>query len=345
MHSLKNDLLISPRFRSAVRSWIQSARPKTLIAGISPVLIGTSIASMYQPISCWVLIFCLGFSISLQLAANWANDYFDVIKGVDTSARKGPIRPIHLQSLPPAAMLRAAIIALILAAGFSLPLLARAGLNYWPMTALCMLCAILYTGGPRPLGYLGLGDVLVFAFYGPIATAGSALAQLHTIPSDAWIASIIPGSLSCAILCVNNIRDIDEDRRAKKLTLPARFGKRFGQIEYAVCLLAALITPLFLPKSLLAVWLIVPFAIEPLAIVFNKEAHLKNSLLKEGDSSTANGGRLKAPDKINSSAYLPLKGQDCASSKLFNRALALTALFLLLYTLLFCMISYAYLHF
>jgi 1,4-dihydroxy-2-naphthoate polyprenyltransferase len=307
MLSLKSDLPIFLRFRGALNAWLDSARPKTLIAGISPVLIGSSIASLEQAISWKILIFCLGFSLSLQLAVNWANDYFDIVKGTDTAHRKGPIRPVHCKTLQPKTMLHAALIALIAAAAFSWPLLARVGFVYWPIALLSMVCAILYTGGPHPLGYLGLGDILVFIFYGPIATAGSVLAQLHSIPAATWIAAIIPGSLACAMICVNNIRDVDEDLRARKMTLAARYGKKFGAVEYAVCLLAAMITPLLLigqsmPTNLIAAWILIPFTGEPLQIVF------------QGRSD-------------------------------YNRALALTARLLFLYTLIFCVVIYAHLHF
>jgi 1,4-dihydroxy-2-naphthoate polyprenyltransferase len=306
MLSLKNENPTSLPFPGALKVWLESTRPKTLIASISPVLIGSAIASLHQPISYWVFILCLGFSICLQIAVNWANDYFDFIKGTDTPRRQGPLRAIHSGWIEPRTMRNAAFGSLVAAALFSVPLLARVSFAYWPFVLVCLLCAIFYTGGRRPLGYLGLGDLLVFAFYGPVATAGAALAQMNLIPSDAWIASIIPGSLCCAILCVNNLRDIEEDRRAKKMTLVARFGKRFGTLEYAGCLMAAMMAPLFLidpsmPPALLAVWLLLPLAKEPLSIVFQQHQNL-------------------------------------------NRALALTARLLAIYTLLFCLIIYAHLH-
>jgi 1,4-dihydroxy-2-naphthoate polyprenyltransferase len=266
-----------------LKIWVASTRPKTLIAGISPVLIGSASATFYQPISWVLLTLCLLFSLFLQIGTNWANDYFDFIKGTDTPERIGPIRAIHTRMIAPKAMRSAAILAFAAALIAGLPLIARMGIAYLPLPFICIACGILYTGGKRPLGYLGLGDLLVFIFYGPVATIGSALVQLHYVPANAWTMSLIPGSLSCAILSVNNLRDVEEDRRAKKMTLVARFGIRFGQWEYALLLCLNALAPLLLvvqgyPASILWVWVLLPLAKEPLEIVFKKEARLNDAL-------------------------------------------------------------------
>lgn len=285
MPSMKSENLTSKTIPGAVKIWVLSTRPQTLIASISPVMIGTAIAaSTRSPISFWVFSLCLMFSLFLQIATNWANDYFDYINGADTQDRKGPRRAVQSGWILPRHMLMAALLALFLAALSSLPLIHRIGWSYLPWMLICLLLALLYTGGKKPLGYLGWGDFLVFIFYGPIATAMSAKAELLYFPKDIWIASLLPGSLSCAILCVNNLRDYIEDRRAKKMTLIARFGPKFGQTEYALCLgisfiaLASVIYKTF-PLALLCIFMLLPLVIRSLKIVFRQPEKL-NIVLK-----------------------------------------------------------------
>ena len=281
-----------------IKLWFASARPKTLIAGISPVLIGTALSAQYTPISWWIFALCLLFSLSLQIGTNWANDYFDFVKGADTSSRKGPPSALLTGAILPHEMKTASFAALFAASLFALPLLIRIGWAFLPLAALCLLSAIYYTAGKHALGYLGLGDLLVFLFYGVIGTVMTAYSQTLFSLTGMFIAAIIPGALSTAILCVNNLRDIDEDLRARKMTLVARLGKRFGQIEYSLCLAAPVFSIILLsaigfPKNLYLTYLALPLAIEPLWIVWRK------------------------PESM-------------------NRALALTAQFLALFSILFC---------
>lgn len=268
---------------SALRAWILAARPKTLIAGISPVLIGLAIASAYQSLSPLFALLCLLFSLSLQIGTNWANDYFDFCKGADTPNRKGPARAVQSGWITPKAMRFGGMIAFSASALIALPLLWRIGFVFLPLMLLCIACGILYTGGKRPLGYLGLGELLVLFFYGPVATCCTILAQLLFIPNEAWIASLAPGLFSCAILAINNLRDADEDHKANKLTLAARFGTSFARREYAACLFLAAMVPAALViygKSpfLLSIWLLIPLAIEPLRIVFHHPQNLNRAL-------------------------------------------------------------------
>lgn len=239
MHSTKSENLTSPASPNGLKNWILAARPKTLIAGISPVLIGTALASMHQSISFPIALLCLLFSVMVQIGTNWANDYFDFLKGADTIQRKGPPRAVQSGWIRPQAMRNGAAAAFLMAACFAIPLLARIGALYLPLMILALLCGIFYTGGKKPLGYLGFGEVLVFFFYGPVATCCTALTQLLYIPREAWIASLVPGCLSCVMICINNLRDAEEDRNANKNTLIARWGNRFGQWEIASFLLMA----------------------------------------------------------------------------------------------------------
>jgi len=288
--------------QSLFRSWVLSTRPQTLIASISPVMIGSMIAWLYHPLSYWVLVLTFLFSLCLQIGTNWVNDYFDFIKGADTLARKGPHRAILSGQISPIAMRNAAFAIFFLAVCISIPLLARIGIAYTPLMLLCIFCAIFYTGGKYALGYLGLGDLLVLIFYGPIATCGTVIAQLSYIPFDAWIVSLIPGSLSCAILSINNLRDITEDCKAQKKTLVVRFGPTFGRIEYCLCISTGIIIPIILvlrgwPSMICFSWLGLMMAKEPLKIIFR---HCEN----------------------------------------FNRALAITTKMIAIYTIMFCAAIY-----
>jgi 1,4-dihydroxy-2-naphthoate octaprenyltransferase len=179
-----------------IKTWIRSLRLPTLIAGASPVMIGTAIASTKGLVSYRIFLFTLLFSVSLQISTNWLNDYFDFIKGADTHARKGPFSELLTGEISPPAMRNAGFAALVFAACISIPLIMRIGLIFTPLMLLCLLCAVFYTGGKFALGYLGLGDLLVLIFYGPVAVCGTVLVQIHSIPPDAWIASLIPGCAS-----------------------------------------------------------------------------------------------------------------------------------------------------
>lgn len=268
---------------NALRGWLLAARPKTLIAGVSPVLIGIAIASLHHALSFSIALLCLLFSIVLQVGTNWANDYFDFCKGADTATRKGPPRAVQSGWITPKAMRNGSATAFLIAGLISLPLLSRIGFSFTPLMLLCILCGIFYTGGKRPLGYLGLGELLVFTFYGPVATCLTVYTQLLSIPQEAWLASLAPGLLSCALLVINNIRDVDEDRKANKLTLVARFGKTLGRWEYASFLFISALVPLLLvlcglSSSLLLIWVLLPFAKEPLQIVFYHPENLNRAL-------------------------------------------------------------------
>lgn len=227
--------------------WILAARPKTLPAGLTPVLIGAALAhgagAFHLPA---VLCAALG-ALLIQIGTNFANDYFDFIKGTDTEERVGPTRATQAGLVSPRTMLVATV--LVFALSF-LPggyLIYRAG---WPLLAIgvvSVVCGVLYTGGPWPLGYLGLGDVFVLVFFGPVAVGGTYYVQALTLPPDVLVAGLMPGLFSTAILTVNNLRDADTDVRTGKKTLAVRFGKTFARWEYAACLFAAgLLVPVYL---------------------------------------------------------------------------------------------------
>lgn len=249
--------------------WILASRPKTLIAGISPVAIGSALALQQGHFSSLLLVLTLMTSLGIQITTNFANDYFDFLKGADTSARKGPLRITQAGLVSPPQMKQMLLIALAMTAFAGCTLVAYGGLMISCLLAISLFFAILYTGGPAPLAYLGLGELFVFLFFGLAATAGTYYLQTNTWSLEAFIAGIGPGALSTALLILNNLRDIEEDRLANKKTLIVRFGARFGQWEYFLFLLLSLIPIIYfglnhplLPITLCSFALLVP--VQPL---------------------------------------------------------------------------------
>lgn len=254
MHSMKKESPISIDSPSILKCYWIASRPKTWVASISPVLIGTSLA--IKTFSLSIFILTLLFSLCIQIGTNFANDYFDFINGADTATRKGPKRATQQGWIAPSAMLRAALIAFSLAIFFATPLMLKVGFWSWGVAAICILFGIIYTGGPKPLGYLGLGELLVFIFFGPIAVCGTYFLQTGAVTFLCFISSLSPALLSTAILVANNLRDEITDRAANKKTLIVRWGSKFGSYEYAFMVISAILIPCILAGLNLA-----PFAI------------------------------------------------------------------------------------
>ncbi len=225
---------------SGPRVWLLAARPATLPAAIVPVLAGSGAALhgagvLNQPI----LIATLVAALLIQIGTNFANDVFDFRRGADTVDRLGPLRVTQGGLVSPRQVLVATCITFGLALLVGLYLVRIGG---WPILllgVLCLLAGLGYTGGPWPFGYHGLGDLVCFIFFGVLAVLGSAYLQNPTLtPLDVW-ASIPVGCLVTAILIVNNLRDIDTDRRVGKMTLAVRLGRRATRFEYTVCVVIA----------------------------------------------------------------------------------------------------------
>ena len=229
-----------------LKPWIIAARPKTLWAAVSPVIIGTAIAfddGKFHFLSAFIAL--LG-AILLQIGTNYANDYYDYIKGSDTKERLGPTRATAAGLVKPQSMKRAFILAFVLAAILGSYLIYRAGLPVVVIGVLSILFAITYTAGPFPLGYNGLGDIFVFIFFGLVAVGGTYYVQALEINSTVVLAGIAPGLFSTAILTVNNLRDIHQDKESGKKTLAVRFGVRFARAEYLLCFAGACLMPVVL---------------------------------------------------------------------------------------------------
>ena len=226
-----------------LKNWILAIRPKTLPAAIAPVVIGTAMAFGDGVFHGPSALMALSAALFIQIGTNLANDYFDFKKGADTPDRKGPTRVTQAGLIKPQVVLWASIIFFTLAALSSIYLIHRAGACILIIAIASIVSGILYTAGPKPLGYLGLGDIFVLIFFGPVAVAGTYFSQGLEINWAVIVAGFAPGFLSMAILAVNNLRDIDTDRRAGKLTLAVRFGRSFAMSEYLFCILAAALTP------------------------------------------------------------------------------------------------------
>lgn len=216
--------------------WFQAARPKTLAAGIAPVVIGSAMAAADARFHAMSAFCTFAGTVLIQIGTNFANDYFDAMKGSDTDERIGPVRAVQAGLVTPGAMRRAAALVFLAACAPGLYIVWRGGWPFLIIGLVSILCGVLYTGGPYPLGYIGLGDLFVLVFFGPVAVGGTYYVQALSLTPEALVAGVAAGLFSVAILTVNNLRDIEQDRVAGKRTLPVRFGRAFARIEYAVCL-------------------------------------------------------------------------------------------------------------
>ncbi len=215
-----------------MKNWLLAARPKTLAASVTPVLVGTALAFRDLATMHWQpFVFALLGAVFIQIGTNYVNDALDFRKGADTHTRLGPLRVTAAGLLSAEAVLRGAYVCFFLAALCGIPLILRGG---WPIAAIgiaSIAAAYAYTGGPYPLAYHGLGEVFVMIFFGLVAVCGSFYLQRLTLDPTAWIGGFAVGSLAVVILAINNLRDIDNDRASNKRTLAARFGAVFAHAE------------------------------------------------------------------------------------------------------------------
>jgi len=224
---------------TVLADWVNGARPRTLVASVAPVLVGTAAAGRA---SLWRTLAALAVGLGLQIGVNFANDYQDGMRGVDTDERLGPPRLTSSGLASPRAVLLAALLSIAVAGVAGLALAVATTLWLIPIGAAAMLALWLYSGGPRPYAALGLGEVMVFAFFGLMATAGTAYVQAGRIPPAAWWSAAAMGFLAVAILEANNVRDISTDRSAGKRTLAVRLGDRRARALYRALIVAAFAT-------------------------------------------------------------------------------------------------------
>ena len=225
------------------KHWLLAARPKTLPAAACPVAAGSVLAYADGTFQLVPASLALAFALLVQFGTNFANDYFDFKKGADTEKRKGPLRAVASGWIAPEAMLRATIGVLLIAFICGLGLIPFGGWMLLGIGVLSIICAIAYTGGPYPLAYKGLGDVFVILFFGIIAVCFTYYAQAGVFTWVSLALGISIGLLINNLLVINNVRDIEEDRGSNKMTLPARFGRNFGLVQYQMSItFACLIT-------------------------------------------------------------------------------------------------------
>lgn len=232
-----------------MKLWIEATRPKTLIASLSPVLIGSVIAYDLGKFYPLVFLATLLFALLIQIGTNFANDYIDFLKGADTKERRGPRRLVQAGLVSVENMRRVTFIIFGVAGLIGLYLMLIGGWQIGLLALLAILFGYLYTGGPYPLGYLGLGDLFVLVFFGPIAVAGVVYLHTGEVSPIAICAGLAPGFLSTAILVLNNLRDQEQDKKANKKTLPVRFGRKFGEWELACLIIFGAFIPIILVLS------------------------------------------------------------------------------------------------
>jgi 1,4-dihydroxy-2-naphthoate octaprenyltransferase len=261
-----------------MRLWLMAARPRTLPAAVAPVLVGTAAAVEWAGDLPRVVAFFAALigSIFIQIGTNLANDYSDAKRGADTVDRLGPVRVTSAGLVTPQRVLTATWVAFGVAVACGIYLTVVAGLVILLIGVLSIAAGVLYTGGPRPYGYAGFGEVFVFLFFGLVAVNGSYYVQVERLDALPLGLSIAVGFLATAILVVNNVRDLETDRRAGKNTLAVRMGRRNAVMLYRLLVLGAFVV---LPFALLAgeasalpliAFLSLPLAVGPLRAMSNR---------------------------------------------------------------------------
>jgi 1,4-dihydroxy-2-naphthoate polyprenyltransferase len=254
---------------SPLHIWLMAARPRTLPAAVAPVLVGTALAATEGTFKVLTFIAAMLGALFIQVGTNLSNDYSDARRGADTEDRLGPVRVTAGGLVPPRQVLVATYVAFGLAVVAGAYLIATAGWQLLLVGAASILAGVLYTGGPRPYGYEGLGEVFVFLFFGLVAVTGSYFAQVEELTWEAFVLAVPVGLLASAILVVNNVRDLETDRRAGKRTLAVRLGRSRARGLYAAMVYVAFLCaplPWLLGSDDLSAWLLLSWAALPLAV-------------------------------------------------------------------------------
>ncbi|WP_009963194.1 1,4-dihydroxy-2-naphthoate polyprenyltransferase [Verrucomicrobium spinosum] len=264
-----------------IKPWILAARPKTLGAAVAPVLVGSALGWKLSGEFCvWLMLATLGSCICLQIATNFFNDAVDAMKGSDTQERLGPVRITASGMMSAGAVMKAAVLFLVIASVQGAALIWQCG---WPILAIgipSLWFCYGYTGGPVPLAYRGLGELFVVLFFGLIAVTGSAFVQSSQWHVEALVAGLQIGCLSTVLIAINNLRDIEEDTKTGKKTLAVRFGKTFARVEITLLYLITL--------ALCFYWQTPAVRWAPFAIAFLAAAALSTAIWKTEPSPRYN---------------------------------------------------------
>ena len=252
---------------ASLRIWLAAARLRTLPAAVAPVLVGTALGAADGTLRPLAFLAALVGAVLIQVGTNLSNDYSDARRGADTEDRLGPVRVTAGGLVPPRQVLVATYVSFGLAVLVGLYLVAVAGWQLLLVGAASILAGVLYTGGPRPYGYEGMGELFVFLFFGLVAVTGSYFVQDERLPWEAFALAVPVGLLASAILVVNNERDLETDRRAGKRTLAVRLGRERARGLYAATVIGAYATlPVTWLAGPLAAWVLLPLLTLPLAV-------------------------------------------------------------------------------
>ena len=279
---------------SPLRLWVSAARPRTLPAAVAPVLVGTALAVSEGALRPLAFACALVGSVFIQIGTNLSNDYSDARRGADTDDRLGPVRVTAGGLMPPRQVLVGTYLAFGIAVLAGVYLIAVAGVELLIVGVVSILAGVLYTGGPRPYGYEGLGELFVFLFFGVVAVTGSYFVQTERLSLEAVALSVPVGLLAAAIIVVNNVRDVDTDRRAGKRTLAVKLGRRRARGLFSVLLgLAFAWTVALALAGAPTVWLLLGLVAAPLGVP------LVRTVATRGDGPSLNAalagsGRLLA---------------------------------------------------
>lgn len=277
--------VVGPTTSGPLHTWLLATRPKTLPAAASSVIVGTALAAYDGGFALGPALAALVIALLLQIGSNLANDVYDDERGADTADRLGPTRVTHTGLLTRTQVKTGMKVVLGLAFVLGLYLTWVRGPLVLVIGIAAIIAAVAYTGGPYPLGYHGLGEVFVFLFFGLTAVVGTYWVQTGTTTPLVWLMAVPPGLIITAIIVVNNLRDIEQDRVAGKRTVAVRIGMRATKAEYAACMagaylvLTGAVVAGALPVPTLAVWLSLPLAWRATRIVFTQSGRPLNGAL------------------------------------------------------------------
>ncbi len=272
---------------STAGAWILATRPRTLVAGAVPVVVGSALAYRDRLFQWPVAMAALLGALCIQVGTNLTNDYFDFKRGADSSDRQGPARAASSGWLEARDVLAGAMISFALATVFGVYLVWVGGVAILAIGLASIVAGYCYTGGPYPLAYHGLGDVFVLAFFGFVAVGGTYFVQTGTLSALSLVAAVAVGLQGVMLLAVNNTRDVESDRRSNKKTLVVKLGQRFGRIEYVVCFTFSALTPVALWLSgaaspwVLTTLFSLPLTIHPLRLMLTVSDRRLNTSLAE----------------------------------------------------------------